>query len=87
MLLNVISYQVRQFAEGVPGLLTERVLQGLLEQRPEDADLLSSRTVSPPRRTGSSGGSVSAALGGRPGVRAGLFAVEDGERVSEAVNR
>jgi tetratricopeptide (TPR) repeat protein len=39
-LLNVVSYQVWQFAEGVPGLMAERVLQRLLEQRPEDADLL-----------------------------------------------
>lgn len=39
-LLNVVSYQVWQFAEGVPGLMTERVLQTLLAQWPEDTDLL-----------------------------------------------
>jgi Flp pilus assembly protein TadD len=38
--LNVVSYQVWQFADGVSGLMAERVLQRLLEQRPEDADLL-----------------------------------------------
>jgi len=40
MLLNVLSFQVRQFAEGVPGLMTERVLGTLLEQWPQDADVL-----------------------------------------------
>lgn len=39
-LLNVVSYQVQQFFDSVPGLMTERELQKLLEQWPEDADLL-----------------------------------------------
>lgn len=39
-MLNVVSYQVWQFAEGVPGLMTNRVLETLLERWPEDADLL-----------------------------------------------
>jgi tetratricopeptide (TPR) repeat protein len=39
-LLNVISYQVWQFAEGVRGLMTERLLETVLERRPEDADVL-----------------------------------------------
>lgn len=39
-LLDVVSSQVEQFAEGVPGLMVERVLQTLLEQWPEDADIL-----------------------------------------------
>ena len=39
-LLNVVSYQVWQFAEGAPGVMTERVLGTLLEQWPEDADIL-----------------------------------------------
>ena len=39
-LLNVVSYQVWQFAEGVPGVMAERVLGALLERWPEDADIL-----------------------------------------------
>jgi tetratricopeptide (TPR) repeat protein len=39
-LLNVVSFQVWQFAEDVSGLMTNRVLQILLDQWPEDADLL-----------------------------------------------
>jgi len=39
-LLDVVSSQVEQFAEGVPGLMVERVLQTLLEQCPEDSDVL-----------------------------------------------
>jgi tetratricopeptide (TPR) repeat protein len=39
-LLNAVSYQVWQFAEGVQGLMTERLLETVLEQRPEDADVL-----------------------------------------------
>jgi tetratricopeptide (TPR) repeat protein len=40
-LRNVVSGQVKQFADGVPGLMTERVLQTLLERWPQDPDLLS----------------------------------------------
>lgn len=40
MLLDVIFYQVWQFAEGAPGVMTERVLGTLLEQWPQDADVL-----------------------------------------------
>ena len=39
-LLNVVSYQVWQFAEGAPGVMAERVLGTLLEQWPQDADIL-----------------------------------------------
>jgi len=39
-LLNVVSYQVWQFAEGAPGVMAERVLGSLLEQWPQDADIL-----------------------------------------------
>jgi tetratricopeptide (TPR) repeat protein len=39
-LLNVLSYQVWQFAEDVRGLMTERLLETVLERRPEDADVL-----------------------------------------------
>jgi tetratricopeptide (TPR) repeat protein len=39
-LRNVVSGQVEQFADGVPGLMTERVLQTLLERWPQDSDLL-----------------------------------------------
>ena len=39
-LLNVVSYQVWQFAEGAPGVMTERVLGVLLERMPEDVDIL-----------------------------------------------
>ena len=52
-LLNVVSFQVHQFAEGVPGLMTERVLQTLLERWPQDPDLLSRRSELERRRGGS----------------------------------
>jgi len=52
-LLNVVSFQVQQFAEGVPGLMTERVLQTLLERWPQDPDLLSRRSELERRRGGS----------------------------------
>jgi Tfp pilus assembly protein PilF len=39
-LLDVVSYQVGRFAEGVPGLMVERELQVLLERWPADPDLL-----------------------------------------------
>jgi tetratricopeptide (TPR) repeat protein len=39
-LLNVISYQVWQFSEGLYGLMTEQVLQTLLQHWPEDPVLL-----------------------------------------------
>jgi tetratricopeptide (TPR) repeat protein len=38
-LLNVVSYQVWQFADGTAGLHTEQVLEVLLERWPEDTDL------------------------------------------------
>lgn len=38
-LLNVVSYQVWQFAEGDAGRRTEQVLDGLLARWPDDADL------------------------------------------------
>jgi tetratricopeptide (TPR) repeat protein len=40
-LLEVLSLQVEQSAEGVPGLMVERELQTLLERWPEDVDVLS----------------------------------------------
>jgi hypothetical protein len=49
-LLNVVSFQVQQFAEGVPGLMTERILQTLLERWPQDPDLLSRRSELERRR-------------------------------------
>jgi tetratricopeptide (TPR) repeat protein len=51
-LLSVVSYQVRQFAEGVPGLMTERVLQTLLERWPQDSDLLARQAELERRRGG-----------------------------------
>ncbi|MBU0702437.1 MAG: tetratricopeptide repeat protein, partial [Chloroflexi bacterium] len=39
-LLDVVSYQVEQFTDEVPGLMVERVLQTLLERWPQDADFL-----------------------------------------------
>ncbi len=38
-LLNVVGYQVWQFAEGAPGQGTEQLLQTLVERRPEDLEL------------------------------------------------
>ena len=40
-LLDMLSHQVEQFTEGVQSLMVERVLQTLLKQWPEDADILS----------------------------------------------
>ncbi len=51
-LLSVVSYQVRQFADGVPGLMTERVLQTLLERWPQDSDLLARQAELERRRGG-----------------------------------
>ncbi|MFQ6102246.1 MAG: tetratricopeptide repeat protein [Anaerolineae bacterium] len=39
-LLNVVSHQVEQSADGVSGSMTERVLQTLLGRWPEDADII-----------------------------------------------
>ena len=39
-LLNVVSYQVWQYSEGLHGLMAERVLQTLLKELPEDPSLL-----------------------------------------------
>lgn len=39
-LLNLVSYQVSQFADGVYGLMTRRNLETILAQWPEDPDLL-----------------------------------------------
>jgi hypothetical protein len=38
-LLNVVAYQVWQFAEGAPGPGTEQILQTLVEHWPDDVDL------------------------------------------------
>lgn len=38
-LIDVISYQVQQFAEGMNGLMVEHILQVLLRQWPQDADI------------------------------------------------
>ena len=51
-LRSVVSYQVRQFADGVPGLMTERVLQTLLERWPQDSDLLARQAELERRRGG-----------------------------------
>jgi len=51
-LRSVVSYQVRQFADGVPGLMTERVLQTLLEWWPQDSDLLARQAELERRRGG-----------------------------------
>lgn len=39
-LLNVVSYQVWQHADGLHGLMTERLLRTLLERRPDDVSIL-----------------------------------------------
>ena len=39
-LLNAVSFQVWQYADGMDGLMTERVLQTLLGRWPDDADIL-----------------------------------------------
>jgi tetratricopeptide (TPR) repeat protein len=39
-LLNAVSYQVWQYADGMAGLMTECVLRALLERWPDDADIL-----------------------------------------------
>jgi tetratricopeptide (TPR) repeat protein len=51
-LRNVVSGQVEQFADGVPGLMTERVLQTLLERWPQDSDLLARQAELERRRGG-----------------------------------
>jgi len=53
-LLNVVSGQVERFADGVPGLMTERVLQTLLERWPRDPDLIA-RQAELKRRRGGTG--------------------------------
>ena len=51
-LRDVVSGQVEQFADGVPGLMTERVLQTLLERWPQDSDLLARQAELERRRGG-----------------------------------
>lgn len=53
-LLDVISFQMWQFDQGVPGLMTRRVLQTLLERWPQDPALLS-RLAELERRQGGTG--------------------------------
>lgn len=39
-LLDVVSYQVWQYADGLQGVMTEQVLRTLLDRRPDDASIL-----------------------------------------------